>query len=60
MTFLLGEDGKVHTGEVVWKMSATLMQTDCKVIPLRPVGEREVWWHDDDWRICDACLAEVA
>jgi hypothetical protein len=56
---LLGEDDKVHTGEVVRKMSATLMQTDCGTPALRPIGPREIWWAEDWSRPCPSCMQEI-
>ena len=55
---ILGDDGRIHTGEVVRKMSATLMDIDCGAVPLRPVGPREFWWHGDPARKCCDCAVE--
>lgn len=57
--FILGEDGKVHVGEVARRMGGTIMLTDCRVLGLRPMGPGETWWHDDDHRICGECMQEV-
>jgi hypothetical protein len=52
---ILGDDGCVHVGDVVQKMGATLMQTSCGVVPLRPIRSREGgWWADLD-RVCTSC-----
>lgn len=58
MTFLLGEDGKVHTGEADHHIGHIIMQTDCGVASMRPIGLREKWWCDMDERICDKCMVE--
>jgi uncharacterized protein with von Willebrand factor type A (vWA) domain len=52
---ILGEDGRIHRGEVERKLGATLMQTECGRLPLRPVGDRESWWQADDARRCPTC-----
>lgn len=57
---LLGEDGCVHVGDVVEKMSAALMETSCGVVPLRPIRYREGgWWTAPD-RACEDCGAQEA
>lgn len=58
MTYLLGEDGKVHCGEVIRKMSGVLMEIDCGVTALRMLSRGEVWWRADERRICPRCFKE--
>lgn len=52
---ILGEDGRVHVGEVAQKWTGTLMRTSCGAAPLRLIRSREGgWWTDDD-RVCASC-----
>lgn len=57
---ILGDDGRVHTGEVLRKWSATLMDIDCAAVPLRPMGPHEKWWRGQESRRCSECRADEA
>lgn len=55
MSFVLGEDGKVHKGESTLHMDGWACQIDCNVIPKRPIGKNENWWREFPDRQCEEC-----
>lgn len=56
MTAILGADGRIHSGDVVFKFSATLMEADCGAEELlRPIrSDAELAAYNPERR-CPAC-----
>lgn len=57
---VLGEDGRVHYGNVMRKMSGTILSdVICGVVPLRAIGPRERWWVREPRRVCSMCITDL-
>ena len=52
---ILGEDGRVHLGEVVRRFHGTSCHANCDTYGKRPLGPLETWWSAAAWRFCQAC-----